>query len=112
MVLEQCTTMLDKAGQVVDLTASDKAHLLDVVNDMASRGLRTLAITFADYPNSTPPDESPDYNLTVMAIVGIKVGWHAARVSEGLLPYLAAKAAALWGRFGASLRCCKHGRGR
>lgn len=55
------------------LTASDKSNLMDAVNEMANRGLRTLAITYADYPDKNPPDESPDNDLTVMAIVGIKV---------------------------------------
>ena len=55
------------------LKPADKEHLIEVVNEMANRGLRTLAITYRDYKGDIVPEEAPDFNLTVLALVGIKV---------------------------------------
>lgn len=73
MVLEECTKMYTSNGDIVDLTQEAKEQLLNTVTEMANRGLRTLAITYADYASDTPPSDSPDENLVMMAVVGIKV---------------------------------------
>jgi P-type Ca2+ transporter type 2C len=46
-----------------------------VITEMASRGLRTLALTYRDLPAGTDVasyEQSPDEDLTLVAIVGIK----------------------------------------
>lgn len=74
IVLSRCINYMDGDGKITPMPNSLKQKLLnDVVTEMAARGLRTLCIAYADLPAGTPsPDEPPEKDLTLMAIVGIK----------------------------------------
>ncbi|GMH44859.1 hypothetical protein BSKO_12811 [Bryopsis sp. KO-2023] len=90
MVLEQCTQVYNDQGKLEDMTKAKKEELLKTIEAMASRGLRTLALTYTDFPmnafsfeegsadyitsnpSGRPLNESPDENLILMSVVGIK----------------------------------------
>lgn len=73
------------------MTEQKRSELLQIIEEMASRGLRTLGLTYTDYPINTfffqddvpagvqsnpqgrPLIESPDENLILMGVVAIKV---------------------------------------
>lgn len=61
---------------------------------MASRGLRTLCLSYVDFPLDDPArpadffDQPSDDNLTAMCIVGIKVAPAAAPPCDAALPAL------------------------
>lgn len=46
IVLEQCTHLLNEEGKAVELTQSEKAHLLEVNADMAGKAYRTIAVAY------------------------------------------------------------------
>lgn len=76
MVLNRCTRMRNSDGKESPIDDQTRKYIHDdVIVEMASRGLRTLALTYCDYPASTPEatfEQSPDENLCLCAIVGIK----------------------------------------
>lgn len=78
-VLQRCEFEYNQQGEVVPMTAASRAKLLDIVTEMAKRGLRCICLTFRDMPEdpSRPADWKQDANyqnhdLTACAIVGIK----------------------------------------
>eukprot|EP00210_Caulerpa_lentillifera_P000082 g78.t1 len=90
MVLQRCTSYTPEYGIGREITDEIRSHLMTTIEGMASRGLRTLALTYVDLdpfefsfgPELEPFDESqdgkrgfaepPDDNLVLLAIVGIK----------------------------------------
>ena len=73
IVLDRCLNYMDGNGAITPMPNSLKKKLLnEVVTEMATRGLRTLCIAYADIPDGPAPDEAPEKDLTLMAIVGIK----------------------------------------
>jgi magnesium-transporting ATPase (P-type) len=79
IVLKRCDNVLEESGAVRRMTDADQVVLNDNVTDMASRGLRTLALSFRDFTpqQSLEPDVfqfPPEEQLTLCCIVGIKVG--------------------------------------
>jgi Ca2+-transporting ATPase len=74
IVLGLCTNYVNDDGTIVPLDASVMEELNAHINDMASSGLRTICIAYADFPraddawNETPPE----FELTCIALVGIK----------------------------------------
>mmetsp|Transcript_25699 Transcript_25699/g.71910 ORF Transcript_25699/g.71910 Transcript_25699/m.71910 type:complete len:1007 (+) Transcript_25699:267-3287(+) len=76
IVLGRCVNYMDGDGAITPMPNSLRQKLLnEVVTEMAMRGLRTLCITYADFPSNTPAstfEEAPERDLTLMAIVGIK----------------------------------------
>ena len=76
-VLEKCSHSLGSDGTVVLMTPEHKLQLLEIVSQMANRGLRTLCLSHTDFPCSGNPEdffETPyDENLVASCIVGIKV---------------------------------------
>jgi Ca2+-transporting ATPase len=77
-VLKVCTRVLDTNGVAVPLGADQRAELEATITQMASRGLRTLCLSYTDFPASAPgrPEDffetSHDEDLTMLCIVGIK----------------------------------------
>lgn len=78
IVLARCTRMLNSAGEPVPLSNEQRHVMEETITEMASRGLRTLCLSFVDYPKHDPSrpadffDTPSDENLTAMCIVGIK----------------------------------------
>lgn len=89
MVLELCTRYMDEDGSMKRMTDDKRSELLNHIQMMASRGLRTLALTYNDldhklysFSNGDAVDEpkdgkrgfavAPEEDLILTAIVGIK----------------------------------------
>lgn len=78
-MLARCTQVLDTNGVAVPMGADQREELEGTITQMASRGLRTLCLSFVDFPAEAPGrpadffDQPTDENLTAMCIVGIKV---------------------------------------
>jgi Ca2+-transporting ATPase len=78
-VLQKCAAVHEGA-KVVPMTPAARDKLMETVVAMASRGLRCICLTYADYPVNDPKRAADffadaarvDDNLTAMAIVGIK----------------------------------------
>ncbi|MEW5301157.1 MAG: hypothetical protein WDW36_004035 [Sanguina aurantia] len=85
-VLKDCVSSMDGGGNVIPFGDSEREELLAVVTDMASRGLRCLALAYTDYDGSQgrraqqflrPENFCDDgdalaHDLILLAIVGIK----------------------------------------
>lgn len=78
LVLQRATRVLNTDGVAVPLGPDQRAELEATITQMASRGLRTLCITYTDFPATAvgrPEDffeTSHDDELIVNCIVGIK----------------------------------------
>ena len=53
-VLERCTGQYDASGNVVPLPEAAKKELLDLVTEMAGRGLRCICLTTGEIPLQAP----------------------------------------------------------
>lgn len=78
MVLRRCTKAISADGDVVQMSTALRSELEDTTTSMAARGLRTLCITYRDFPATVerPADffeVAPDTELICCAITGIKV---------------------------------------
>ncbi|GAX73955.1 hypothetical protein CEUSTIGMA_g1405.t1 [Chlamydomonas eustigma] len=79
-VLDRCVSVYNGDGELVPMTSARRADLLQVVEDMASRGLRCICVAESDLPlhdPARPPDyfdnvDQVDSRLTALAILGIK----------------------------------------
>ena len=77
IVLRSCTQVVSADGSIIPLNSTLRAELEETTTDMAARGLRTLCMTYRDFPGSVerPADffeTSPDSELICCAITGIK----------------------------------------
>ncbi|KAJ3089670.1 Calcium-transporting ATPase 10, plasma membrane-type [Quaeritorhiza haematococci] len=77
IVVGICTHMVAGQNEVTALSNEERKRILDTITAWASEGLRTLAIAYR--ATDTPPmetdqrqDESPEYDLTFLCLVGIK----------------------------------------
>ena len=83
IVLRSCTKAISADGGTVCLDSTMRSELEQTTTDMAARGLRTLCITYRDFPSSAglPADSfetPPDSELICCAITGIKASWRLA----------------------------------
>ncbi|XP_052156187.1 probable calcium-transporting ATPase 6, plasma membrane-type isoform X1 [Oryza glaberrima] len=72
IILEQCNTIHNTAGNIVPLSEMQKHNVLNIINSFASEALRTLCIAFKDmdeFPNDQPIS---DDGYTLIAVFGIK----------------------------------------
>ncbi|GMT24756.1 hypothetical protein PFISCL1PPCAC_16053 [Pristionchus fissidentatus] len=88
IILKKCTHFMGKNGQIVPFNTKDAERLVrDVIEPMASDGLRTICLAYKDYVPGTPtkpnevsfsseiPWEEEDHivkDLTAIAIMGIQ----------------------------------------
>ena len=77
IVLRSCTKVVSADGSTIPLNSSMRTELEEATTDMASRGLRTLCMTYRDFPANVerPTDffeTPPDSELICCAITGIK----------------------------------------
>jgi len=70
--------ILDSSGEPIEFNVAFRNQIIrDVIENMASDGLRTIALAYRDFPADTPP-ESWDYEnvvvnkLTCICIAGIE----------------------------------------
>jgi P-type Ca2+ transporter type 2C len=73
-VLRDSVNVMRSDGQSVPLTAEMKEQLLEYVGSLAAKGLRTLCLSFRFMPyfNSDVEVDPPEYELTVLGLVGIR----------------------------------------
>ena len=112
IVLRSCTKVVRADGSAIPLVSDMRTELEEATTDMASRGLRTLCMTYRDFPANVerPADyfeTPPDSELTCCAITGIKasccLAGHLARSEHDSL---AVKRLLLQGQLRAALCCC------
>jgi P-type Ca2+ transporter type 2C len=78
IVINRCTSAVGPDGTAKPLTPEEKQRYMDTVTAMASRGLRTLCLSYRDFAenDSSRPadffDTPPEYDLTALCLVGIK----------------------------------------
>lgn len=77
-LLQRSVASLGPDGRPVPMGKREREALLKIVNEMAARGLRTLCLTYRDFP-ATDPSRPADFfktpheeGLTAYCIVGIK----------------------------------------
>ena len=78
MVLARCTCVLDTSGNAVELTGEGRSQLEETITEMASRGLRTLCLSYRDISAAQAAElgsfeEPPNSELVCCCICGIKV---------------------------------------
>jgi Ca2+-transporting ATPase len=77
-VLKSCTGYYDATGSLNELDETHRKRYENIINSMASQGLRTLCLTQKNVPASDvmahqPPfRDAPESELNLVAIVGIK----------------------------------------
>lgn len=76
-VIQRCVASVDSQGRRIPMNDAQRQAMIDIVNEMASRGLRTLCLSYRDFPpeHSRPADffKTPhEEDLTALCIVGIK----------------------------------------
>nr|XP_045625379.1 plasma membrane calcium-transporting ATPase 2-like isoform X2 [Procambarus clarkii] len=87
IVVKRCTFKLNKQGEVAKITMEEQKQLeRDVINRMASEGLRTIGVAYRDFVpfeanmNQTKISKTPEWeeedsiisNLTLLAILGVE----------------------------------------
>ena len=78
IVLAQCERYVGPDGQPQPLGEAKRAELYEIVTQMAQQGLRTLCLSYRDFPAAENAqaesfDVPPEEQLTACCIVGIKV---------------------------------------
>ena len=78
MVLTKCTRVLDTTGGMVALDGAARQQLEETITEMASRGLRTLCLSYRDISAAEVEalgslEEPPNEQLVCCVIAGIKV---------------------------------------
>ncbi len=72
-VLSRCAAFYDESGALVSMSQSKRHEFERMINEMASQGLRTLCLTQKEVQASELPfKEPPEFDLDLVAIVGIK----------------------------------------
>eukprot|EP00891_Asterochloris_glomerata_P004702 jgi/Astpho2/4702/fgenesh1_pg.00067_%23_185_t len=77
MVLARCTSVLDTSGNAVELTGERRSQLEETITEMASRGLRTLCLSYRDISAAQAAEfgsfeDPPNSELVCCCICGIK----------------------------------------
>jgi magnesium-transporting ATPase (P-type) len=70
IVLDKCTHYMDKKGQAVPISASVRKTLTSLINEMAKKALRTVAVSHCTY-HSLPDLENIDHIESDMVLDGI-----------------------------------------
>jgi P-type Ca2+ transporter type 2C len=77
VVINLCTSAMNGDGcTITDLDTAGRAAIIEQVNGMASRGLRTLLLSYRDVEHAKDDEafwkEAPESDLTFLGVVGIK----------------------------------------
>ena len=69
MVLSKCTKIIGEGGVVKDFTEEHKASFIsDVIEPMASNGLRTICIAYRDFPKDQGEGETQSFNFLLKCV--------------------------------------------
>lgn len=73
IVLHQCSHIISPKGKVSPLTDEEKERIrVDIIENFASQGLRTICLAYGDLEPRDNWEEAPKDNLICIGIVGIK----------------------------------------
>nr|CAB3224470.1 plasma membrane calcium-transporting ATPase 3 [Phallusia mammillata] len=77
IVLKKCNNILNEQGEAIRFSTADKNDMIrNVIEKMASNGLRTIGLAYRDFPADSPPDWEQEgtvvSNLTCIGIAGIE----------------------------------------
>ncbi|KAJ6231027.1 cation transporting atpase [Anaeramoeba flamelloides] len=76
IMLELCNRSLTETGEIIELDKSSKKEVTKILNEMASNGLRTLALTYKEFEEydekMLEEQENFETDLILIGIVGIK----------------------------------------
>nr|BCY27127.1 plasma membrane Ca++ ATPase isoform b [Ascidia zara] len=77
IVLKKCTQILNEQGEPTRFATADRNDMIrDVIEKMASNGLRTIGLAYRDFPADNPPQWEQEgtvvSNLTCIGIAGIE----------------------------------------
>mmetsp|Transcript_18107 Transcript_18107/g.37651 ORF Transcript_18107/g.37651 Transcript_18107/m.37651 type:complete len:1061 (-) Transcript_18107:457-3639(-) len=76
IVVKLCNTQRTLDGTIAPMGDNERQLVIDAVNSMASRGLRTLLMCYRDVEHAIEDEEfwevAPEENLTFLAVCGIK----------------------------------------
>jgi hypothetical protein len=73
-VLQYCDKIVSPEGKVTPLSDEEKEEIrVDVIENFAAQGLRTICLAYGDVPPQDNSEEPPEQGLTCIGIVGIKV---------------------------------------
>jgi hypothetical protein len=83
-VLQYCDKIVSPSGEVTPLSDEEKEEIrVDVIENFASQGLRTICLAYGDVSPQENPEEPPEQGLTCIGIVGIKVPFALWPLIEG-----------------------------
>lgn len=77
IILRRCTSFINENGETIELDEEKKEEYLQLIESMASNGLRTLCMAYRDFKvfdvsgEYDEDDEPPEMKLTLIALVGI-----------------------------------------
>lgn len=72
IILCMCDKIVDRKGNLVSLTETQRKHAMDVINGFACEALRTLSFAFKDINENINGDTIPEDGYTLISVVGIK----------------------------------------
>ncbi|KAM7265819.1 hypothetical protein ACFE04_003502 [Oxalis oulophora] len=72
IILKNCDKFLNSQGEVEHLTNEQRIKIEKTINSFACDALRTLCLAFKDIEDDFNPDNIPEDNYTLIAVVGIK----------------------------------------
>jgi Ca2+-transporting ATPase len=73
IVLQYCDKIVSPEGKVTPLSDEEKEEIrVDVIENFAAQGLRTICLAYGDVPPQDNSEEPPEQGLTCIGIVGIK----------------------------------------
>ena len=66
IVLSRCTSIIGKDGDIMPFTAADAENMVkNVIEPMASNGLRTISLAYRDFPASGVPSDRGMLTLSI-----------------------------------------------
>lgn len=72
VILEACGRFVDRSGAVVALTGERKGEFMEMINDMANQGNRTIGVAYEEFNGSLPEEEPESNNLILVGVLGIQ----------------------------------------
>lgn len=72
IILSMCDKIVDRKGNIVSLTETQRKHAMDVINGFSCEALRTLSFAFKDKNENINDNSIPEDGYTLISVVGIK----------------------------------------
>ncbi|CUG92690.1 vacuolar-type Ca2+-ATPase 2, putative [Bodo saltans] len=72
VILEACGRYIDRHGAVVALPGEKKEEFMEMINDMANQGNRTIGVAYEEFSGPLPDEEPESTNLILIGVFGIQ----------------------------------------